>query len=160
MEPRPDPARSPVTIDRFRVGDQEAARALVLSGLAEHWGEVDPSLNPDLDDIGLSYASDVFLVARAGGRVVATGALVRRTPGEAEVVRMSVTAGLRRQGLGGLVLGALVLEARRLGIDRLVLETTSTWTDVIAFYLAHGFAVTHAHEAALGTDVWFACDLR
>ena len=111
----------------FQPADQQEVRALVLAGLAEHWGVLDPHKNPDLEDIGRSYADGVFLVALTAGRIVACGALVFRPnlPGDtAEIVRMSVAAGMRRTGIGRLVLDSLCAEARRRGIRRLVLETT------------------------------------
>ena len=38
-------------VGRFAGGDQEAAKNLILNGLVEHWGRLDPTLNQDLDDI-------------------------------------------------------------------------------------------------------------
>ncbi len=38
-------------------------KKLILAGLAEHWGELDLSKNPDLDDITSTYASGAFFVA-------------------------------------------------------------------------------------------------
>ena len=144
-----------MTILSFVPADQAEVKALVLAGLVDHWGFLDPTLNPDLNDIAASYAAAFFLVARQGGRVVGAGALVPRDGGSAEVVRMSVARELRRQGLGRLILGRLVAEARRAGFQRVVLETTSTWSEVIAFYLHFGFRVTHQ----AGGDTYFALDL-
>jgi hypothetical protein len=54
--------------------DQLHARQLILAGLADHWGALDPTRNPDLDDIARSYAGGLFLVGLLKGRQVATGA--------------------------------------------------------------------------------------
>ena len=52
--------------------DQEAAQRLILAGLVEHWGTLDPTKNPDLDDIQRSYVSrgHTFLVACQGQQLV------------------------------------------------------------------------------------------
>jgi putative acetyltransferase len=150
------PAISPtITLHTFQPADQAAVKDLILTGLTEHWGTLDPTKNPDLDDIAITYAGATFLVARNGDRIIGTGALVPRQNGEAEVVRMSVAADCRRQGVGRMILQELVCRARQAGCRRVVLETTGTWQEVIAFYLRFGFTITHYQSG----DVYFALDL-
>jgi hypothetical protein len=36
-----------------------------------------------------------------------------------------------------------------------VLETSAHWHDVVAFYLACGFRITHHTDGDLGPDTWF-----
>ena len=50
----------------FRREDKPRSGRLIIAGLAEHWGFVDPDLNPDLDDIATTYADGVVLVAWIG----------------------------------------------------------------------------------------------
>jgi GNAT superfamily N-acetyltransferase len=155
-----------VTILPFQPSDQAAARALVLAGLVEHWGWLDETKNPDLDDIAASYANGCFLCAWQDERLVATGALLPAgKPDSWQVVRMSVAAELRRTGLGKQMLEALEQEARLRGARRLVLETTATWHDVIAFYLRRGYRILPTSqffgsmlEGETG-DVYFEKDL-
>jgi putative acetyltransferase len=144
-----------ITIRPFQPTDQQEARNLVLAGLAEHWGTLDPHKNPDLENIGQSYAEGVFLVALLEQRIIATAALVFRPGDSAEIVRMSVAAGMRRCGIGSLMLDSLCAEARRWGIRRLVLETTQTWDEVVAFYQRYGFKITHYRDG----DVYFEMDV-
>lgn len=139
----------------FQPADQPAVKALILSGLAGHWGALDPTKNPDLDDIALTYKDAYFLVARLEGQIVGCGALVPRSPDTAEIVRMSVAASARRQGLGRQILSALCAEAKARGCKRVILETTETWQEVIAFYQSYGFIITHYRDG----DVYFALDL-
>lgn len=139
----------------FSPTDQQEARSLILAGLGEHWGFIDPARNPDLEDIAASYAGAVFLVARLDGRLVCTGALVPRGEEAAEVVRMSVAHDLRRQGIGRQMLTRLVEQARQGGFRRIILETTATWQEVIDFYLDYGFTITHYQDG----DVYFNLDL-
>lgn len=135
--------------------DAAAARALVLAGLAEHWGTLDPALNRDLDDILGSYAAGLFLVAYAGGELVGTGALLPEGPGAARIVRMSVAAGWRRQGVGQQLLQALLAWASPAGYTRIVLETTATWADAVNFYLGNGFRPVAVQDG----DMQFSRDL-
>ena len=137
---------SPVSIAPFVPADQPAVKALVLNGLAGHFRALDPALNPDLDDIATHYADVVFLVARRGRTVVGCGALVPLDESTGEIVRMSVANDARRQGIGRLILDALCTEARMLGLNHLVLETTVDWKDVRAFYEDYGFTFTHEQD--------------
>ena len=154
-----------VEIRALRVEDQDAAKALILAGLEEHWGVLDPSLNPDLDDIAASYRDAVFLVACINGEMAGTGALVPeagRFPSGASgagsvarIVRMSVARSRRRQGIGRLLLDELCRQARALGCRTVVLETTADWQDAIAFYLRCGFRASGFSEG----DIHFKLDL-
>lgn len=127
----------------FLPTDQTAARQLILDGLADHWGELDLSLNPDLNDIAVSYADGVFLVAYEGEQLVGTGALVPEGDGNGRIVRMSVAHSLRRRGIGRCLLEALLRRGRKIGYQAIVLETTETWEDAIGFYQQYGFETTH-----------------
>ncbi len=118
-------------------------------------GRIDHTRNPDLNDIAASYRDGVFLVAERAGEIVATGAYLHEGPGVVQIVRMSVRADCRRNGLGRAVLGALLERARAAGHKCVVLETTETWDDVIAFYLANGFVITRRADG----EAWFACEL-
>lgn len=139
----------------FQPQNQAAAKALILAGLKDHWGTLDPTLNPDLNDIAQTYAQATFLVAWEGDRIIGTGALVPRENSTAEIVRMSVAADQRRKGIGKQILQKLYEQAKHDGYKRIVLETTETWTEVIAFYQRFGFQITHY----LDGDVYFSLDL-
>jgi GNAT superfamily N-acetyltransferase len=145
-----------IVIKPFEPENQQAVKGLILAGLAEHWGTLDLTRNPDLDDIGTSYARGVFLVAWLGERVVGAGALVLHAGNVGEIVRMSVAAGLRRRGVGRLILNKLVEHANARGLHRLILETTVAWQDAVAFYQRCGFRITHYQDG----DVYFTLDLE
>lgn len=144
-----------VTIRPFRPEDQAAAKALILAGLVEHFGYLDPTKNPDLDDIAATYAGGTFLLAWRGDEIVGTGALVHEREGVARIVRMSVDAPVRRRGIGTQVLQALCEHARAAGYRQIVLETTSTWHEVVAFYRRNGFRLVGSWDG----DTHFAMDL-
>lgn len=128
-----------VVVERFAPSDQSVARALILAGLEEHWGVLDPSLNRDLDDIASSYANGVFLVARLNHQLIGAGALVPEAEDVGRIVRMSVARAHRRFGVGTRVLEKLLDQARSRGYRKIVLETTASWDDAISFYLRNGF---------------------
>ena len=154
------------TIRRFTTADQDHVRALVLTGLAQHWdAPIDPTLNPDLDDIAASYAHGTTLVAvMPDGAVVGTGTIVPRGTATAQIVRMSVATEHRGHGIGQRLVYALIDIAGdgwgRPAIQTIVLETTATWTATIRFYQRCGFAITHHTDGEFGRDTWFARDVR
>ena len=139
----------------FSPADQEAAKELVLAGMKEHWGWIDYSANPDLDDIAESYAEGQFACAWIGETIVGTGAIVPEPPDSVRIVRMSVSHAYRRAGIGSKILSYLLDVARLQGQQHAVLETTETWVEVIAFYLRRGFQETHRSNGG----VHFVLDL-
>lgn len=130
-----------VSIRPFRPGDQKAVRALILAGLSEHFERIDPSLNPDLDDILGSYLSkgDCFLVAEYGNTLIGTGALIRESADTGRIVRMSVAVGWRRQGIAYLLVQELLASAQRSGFRNIVVETNDDWHGAIQLYQSCGF---------------------
>jgi GNAT superfamily N-acetyltransferase len=140
----------------FQPDDQAAVKDLILDGLRERWKNLDPSRNPDLNDIAASYAQGGFRVAVIGGRIVGTGALIPRGEGVSEIRRMSVRREFRRRGIGGAILRRLIEDARSSGSRAVILETTSTWRDAAGFYRMHGFRVTHEQEG----DTYFLLELN
>jgi GNAT superfamily N-acetyltransferase len=143
-----------LTIRPFRLDDQRAAQALILDGLREHWGWLDPTLNRDLNNIATNYAAGIFLVGEimdeTGSELVATGALLPEVTESGEsvwrVVRMSVHADLRGQGIGRRLLDALLQWAQQQGARLIVVETTSTWTDAVRFYTRYGFILVEERD--------------
>jgi GNAT superfamily N-acetyltransferase len=119
-----------------------AVRALVVEGLAQRWGRYEASFNPDLESFESTYGSATVLVATFDGRIVGCGILVRDTEQIARFVRMSVSAGLQRKGVGSAILEALLERAANLGCKEVVLETTASWVSAVAFYRRHGFVET------------------
>ena len=157
-----DERRKPrsVEIVRFRREDQAAVQRLILEGLEEHWGVLDPQFNADLDDIDASYAVGTVLVARDSGRIVGVGAITPIAPGEGEVKRMSVARDARRRGLGTALLMALLADARERGWRSVRLETTADWEDAVQFYCAFGFELTHYEDGTFGRDAYFRMVLK
>ncbi|MFW2380974.1 MAG: GNAT family N-acetyltransferase [Acidimicrobiales bacterium] len=140
--------------------NQAEVRSLILDGLGEHWGSINPSLNPDLDDMVATYGAGSTVVVRgSNGDLLGTGTIVMGERHVAEIVRMSVAQHARRHGIGRLIVERLLDTARSLGAVAVVLETTSAWEEVVRFYVSCGFEVTHTTESEFGTDTWFRYEL-
>lgn len=84
---------------------EAGARDVILEGLEERFGFIDPTFNPDLKNLIESYAepANLFLIGLGGEEVVATGALTKDGT-EARIQRMSVKKEFRRHGLAKLML--------------------------------------------------------
>jgi len=145
----------PFRIVPFRPENQGFVKKLISEGLREHWGVLDPTKNPDLNDIANSYKDGVFLVAWLGDEIIATGALVQHSERVGQIVRMSVAAHARRQGIGLKILETLVQAAKNRGFKEVVLETTQSWRGVIHFYSSFGFQITHYENG----DAYFVLSL-
>ena len=148
-------AEAATRVRDFDRGDQDAVRALILAGLREHWGELDETLNPDLDDIGSTYGHGRTLVGCTDGHIVATGSIVPRDAATAEILRISVHASRRRSGLGRAIVDELMATARRWGAAVVVLETSSDWRETVAFYRSCRFVITHHEQGPYCQNTWF-----
>ncbi len=127
----------------FALPDQVAARQLILNGLGEHYGFIDETRNPDIDNILENYIATgaTFLVAQLNDQIVGTGALLEEEPNVVRIVRMSVDRAYRRYGIGKTIMQHLIEIARQHNYTQVRLETNNDWYDVIAFYTSLGFAV-------------------
>ena len=112
----------------------------MLEGLGEHFGVIDQSLNPDLDDIHASFiaASNDFYVAEYHGEIVGTAGLLFES-GRARIVRMSVAKNHRKKGIAKALLERCIDSARYHGFSAIVAFTEPDWPDAIGFYVASGF---------------------
>jgi ribosomal protein S18 acetylase RimI-like enzyme len=123
-------------IRSFEVDDQEPERQHILEGLGEHFGYIDETLNPDLDDVLHNYlrVGYVFVVACIGRELVGTGALLSHGEGISELVRISTRKDYRRRGIGQTVVTHLVNVARQRGDRRIIVKTNASWHDAINLY--------------------------
>jgi ribosomal protein S18 acetylase RimI-like enzyme len=62
---------------------------------------------------------------------------------------MYVDSGVRRKGYGRAILQALLTAASERGYSQIILETTDTWAEAIAFYEANGFQRVREGEGAV-----------
>lgn len=125
----------------FEARDQETARRLILAGLGEHFGWIDETRNPDLDDIAANYVDrgSTFLVAEIDGKLVGTAALVTERKDTGRIVRMSVSQMYRRKGIGRVLVSHLLDVARQKGFVQIRVSTDNGWEDAIGLYGHCGF---------------------
>jgi GNAT superfamily N-acetyltransferase len=153
-----DDLLSKILVRDFNVEDQEAARELVLRGLGEHFGWIDPSQNPDLDDIFAAYpaSGNRFLVAIFGDEIMAAGGLLFESKGVGRIVRLSVKPEYRGHGVGQEIVLRLVHIAQKDGIQRLNAETNLDWYPAISLYKRCGFAELYSDDES----IHLALDIR
>ncbi len=144
-------------IRRFHPADLHQVRRLVLEGLGEHFGFIDETINPDLDDIQKTYVDSggAFFVAVDGEEIVGTGCLMPISKTEGRIVRMSTAARHRRKGIASAVFDEIVREAARRGLQRIVIATEPHWKDAVGFYRSRGFVPYGGDE----TDVFMKCEV-
>lgn len=130
-----------IRIRSFISDDQEQAKKLILSGLAEHFSAIDPALNPDLNNIYESYIAQgsLFIVAELEGTLIGAGALIAEGETIGRIVRVSVSESHRRMGVGRLLTEKLIEAASTRQFGKIVVETNEDWYDAIRLYQRCGF---------------------
>ena len=100
-----------------------------------------PESKHALDLDGLRVPEITFWTMLDGAEIVGCGALKRLGGGDGEIKSMRVAPGQRGRGIGSAMLRHIVAEARRMGIERLYLETGSFafFEPARRLYLGHGF---------------------
>ena len=86
----------------------------------------------------LEWKGILGLASEAKGEVVAF-LIARQVRDEAEVLNLAVSPESRRRGEGGDLLRAAVVEFRRRGASRVLLEVRESNSAGIAFYAKHNF---------------------
>lgn len=129
------------SIKPFEVGDQKEARQLILAGLGEHFGFIDQTCNPDIDDIAANYLDKghIFLVAKVGTELIGTGGLLIQGINNGQIIRISVAPAYRRQGIGQALVEYLCKVAYQRKLNSLLVETNKEWGAAINLYKRLGF---------------------
>ena len=140
-----------IEIRGFIPNDQDRAESLILQGLAEHFKIIDPTLNPDLNNIGESYLAQgsLFLVAELDSDLVGTGAIITESEDTGRIVRVSVASTYRRMGIGRLITNCLIKAAYQFNFSQIVVETNDDWIDAIRLYKQCGFTEYDRHDGEL-----------
>jgi ribosomal protein S18 acetylase RimI-like enzyme len=146
---------APIVIRQFEQRDQQAARQLILQGLGAHFGFIDETLNPDLNDIMANYVNvgHSFLVAYSGSNLVGTGALITEAEGVGRIVRVSTHRDYRRRGIGRAIVTRLLNQARERGYRRVLVSTNTDWYDAIGLYQRLGFVEYGRNEYGVGMSL-------
>jgi ribosomal protein S18 acetylase RimI-like enzyme len=130
-------------------GDCERARLL----LREYAASLDVDLcfqgfEQELERLSVDYGPPhgAFLVAEQGGEAIGCVALRLHVDGVAELKRLYVRPAARGQGLGRQLAEGMIAEARRLGYQRVVLDTLPSMHEARALYDALGFRLANAYR--------------
>lgn len=133
----------PLTIEQY---DPACKEEVVAHILAIQRGEFAIAITradqPDLDAIETFYQSGAgnFWLARDGGRVVGTVALIDIGGGIGALRKMFVAPSHRGDGTAKLLLDTLLAWAREQGLVAVYLGTTAKFLAAQRFYAKHGFA--------------------
>jgi ribosomal protein S18 acetylase RimI-like enzyme len=95
------------------------------------------------------------VLAWAGDALVGTGGFLPRGEATVQIQRVSVASELRRRGVGSLIVTDLLGEAQARGFDRVILETTESWTEIVAFWKRQGFQPFERRDG----DLYFCVEL-
>ena len=130
-----------IRIESVNETTQTQAKELILQGFMEHFGFLDTSLNPDLNDIIQNYIKEgyIFLVGVLQNEVVCCGALITVNENTGRIVRMSVKKEYRRNGYASQIIDALEEMAKVRGYSKIMLKTLQHWSDAVGFYTAKGY---------------------
>ncbi len=142
---------SRIVIRQITPEDQAVSRNIILRGLGEHFDRVDPTLNPDLDDIVSAYSASghIFVVATIEELIVGTGGLRIVNTQEGRIVRLSVIRELRGHGIGQAIVTYLLNMARELSLRRIHVETNRDWYPAIGLYDHCGFIQLYADDESV-----------
>jgi putative acetyltransferase len=119
--------------------DQAEVHALLAASDA-YMASLYPAESNHMVDVNtLTQPHVTFLVARAEGRAVGCGALVKSADGWAEIKRMFVSPTARGHKVGRQLLERLEGIAKHSGITALRLETGTRQPEALALYRSAGF---------------------
>jgi putative acetyltransferase len=156
------PTSGDFQIDTFQLADQPAFAALNRAWLMDYGLHEAADEPPLLDPIGeiIAPGGQIF-VARHGGEVVGTCAVVPHGEGVMEIAKLAVAPAAQGAGLGRVLLEACVAYARRRGTRQLVLFSNSQLTAALKLYERLGFrrAPLPTDAPFLTADVYMELDL-
>jgi len=140
--------------------DSAVAQQLIAAlnaELAAQYADIPGSTHFRLDADDVAPGRGAFLVGWSGDEPVGCGAIRRLDDGSAEIKRMYVVPDRRGRGYGRKLLHALIDEARRLGIRRVVLETGNRQLGALALYRSYGFVEIPAYGEYVNSPSTSVC---
>ena len=141
--------------------DSAAVKALIFGVLAEYGLKPDPTCTDvDLDDLEGHYRGGSFSVLETqDGTIIGSVGIHAVSPGVCELRKMYLSGNYRGRGLGRKLLDHGLAEARRLGFQRVVLETASVLKEAIRLYERYGFRPYTPDHMAARCDQAYCLDL-
>ena len=137
-----------------RAADAVAALTRYFAELADRLG-FSPPAGPD-DPAAFTPPDGVFLLVRAGDRIVGCGGLRPWDASTGEIKRMWIDPEARGRGLARRLLAALEETARATGRTRVVLDTHSALVEATGLYERAGYRPVERYNDNPDADRWFA----
>lgn len=136
-----------ITLRSFRDKDDVAAISdLHIEGLKQTDSYISDAqarkqLDTDLKNIRSTYLDNrgEFLLARHNNTIIGMGGLRNVDQTTAEIKRMRVKPQYQGQGIGKLILDALIKKAKALGYHKIILDTAVKQTAAQHLYQSRGF---------------------
>jgi len=152
---------------RLRPADNKDCKNItrLVYGVLEEYGlKPDPGqTDADIKDIESSYfdRGGIFLVLEArDGSIVGAYGLYPVDGQTCELRKMYLDKAHRGKGLGRLLLEDALSQARRLGFERMILETASVLKEAIALYKSYGFAEYNPPHMSSRCDQAYMLELK
>ena len=133
------PARR-VEIINYESRYQSVFRRLNVEWIEMYW-QLEEADHHALDHPGehIIARGGHILLAREGGEVIGTCALIRVTDTVYELAKMAVDASMRGKGIGVALGNAVIAKARSLGAEKIYLESNTILEPAIRLYRKLGF---------------------
>lgn len=142
---RPDATDAGYLLRPMAAGDLE--QVLRIEG---EWAPTPWSRPTFENELGVPFSRASVLHA-AGHSEVVSGYVVRwSVAGEFHLLSLAVRAEERRQGLGGLMIDDLLVEARATGADLVTLEVEAANDAAVALYRSRGFTEVRRRKGYYG----------
>jgi drug/metabolite transporter (DMT)-like permease/GNAT superfamily N-acetyltransferase len=155
-------AVAPGALDLRHVSTTDPAAVALLSAYADELEERDVDRECGRTETVASEYEEphgAFVVVYDEGRPIACGGIRELGDGAAELKRMYVAPQARGNGYGARLLGALEDEARRLGYERLRLDTADRLREAQALYRGAGYSEIPDYNGNTAAALWFEKEL-
>ncbi len=155
------------TWPRLRPADNEDCdniAGLVYSILREYNLKPDPACtDADIKDIESSYfdrGGTFFVLEAEDGSIIGAYGLYPIDKQTCELRKMYLHKAYRGKGLGKFLLDDALSEARKLGFEKMILETASVLKEAIALYKSYGFVEYNPQHMSSRCDQAYILELR
>jgi GNAT superfamily N-acetyltransferase len=148
---RPEPADSEVSL---------ALQEDFFTYVRERYPGWEPSLIPSADPAEVAPPVGAWLVAYSGEEPVGCGGIKRLDAATAEVKRVFLRPAARGRGTGRALMRALEDEARRLGYERLRLDTGDQQPEALRLFRALGYREVPDYNGNTFASYWMEKELR
>ena len=100
-----------------------------------------------------------YVLENEQGEIVGTLGLCRIDARTCELRKMYLAQAYRGRGMGKKLMEKALAEARRLGFQKMILETASVLTEAIQLYRSYGFTPYESEHLSCRCDQAYSLDL-